>query len=550
MSGGKEARQERPSARTARTSMSCAQARQLLAASRRDEWTPAELSALSEHLSTCAACRQRQEAYRGVGERVRELPTIIPPAAFRDRVFAAIAADQAKLAEANPPTVAAQATQSARPGRESPAAKLANADTDPALPVVRALPRAPQRRRPQPRGVEPLRVVAALAAVLVFAVLASQVVAGGGFGALSNALSHVLPDSSARPTIATYSLGGTYSAVADAIAEKQWVFTIASSGAHASDEMLLALDRATGQTTPLLGAQMAGPLHIQALTPSWIIWSQGDLLQPSGWDLYASHVPAHDGASVGAPLTLLTSASAGTGAEAPEVVTGIATRGDTILVSGASTIGMGGILRFDLGSASNGASPQPQVIGTANADNLLNDLSVAGTTLYWSDASADASGHLHSAILSAPLGSGALENPMTIVSDGAFDPHVIGNTLLYIASPDAQAPSTSDTQEGTASGIPGLAQAIASVGGTLSARGLSSGKTTSIANGVGVRSVASGGSVLVYRTRDGEHSFDSQTGKPLPIDLSLRTSAYASVSAESLTWGVGSTATVHVYTLP
>ena len=106
--------------------MTCHQARQQLAAYRRDDWTAAELRQLAEHLENCAACRQVEAMYRRVGESIRQLPSIIPDAAFRESVFAAIAAERQKL---------------------GPAAMLASrAETQPALPVVRA-PITPLRRR-------------------------------------------------------------------------------------------------------------------------------------------------------------------------------------------------------------------------------------------------------------------------------------------------------------------------------------------------------------------------------------------------------------------
>ena len=130
--------------------MTCHQARQQLAAYRRDDWTAAELRQLAEHLENCAACRQVEAMYRRVGESIRQLPSIIPDAAFRESVFAAIAAEREKL---------------------GPAAMLASrAETQPALPVVRA-PITPLRRR-TPTPV--MRAAVAIAAVLAIGLFASQ----------------------------------------------------------------------------------------------------------------------------------------------------------------------------------------------------------------------------------------------------------------------------------------------------------------------------------------------------------------------------------------
>src|SRR5580765_7290398 len=76
--------------------LSCDETRHLLGASRRDDWTLAELQAVTAHLAGCAECRKKQADYRLAGEMIRDLPTIVPPASFRESVFAAIAAEVAR----------------------------------------------------------------------------------------------------------------------------------------------------------------------------------------------------------------------------------------------------------------------------------------------------------------------------------------------------------------------------------------------------------------------------------------------------------------------
>src|SRR5258708_22582476 len=100
--------------------LSCAEARHLLAAYRRDDWPTGELSALRRHLADCAACRRAEAEFRGVGEQIRRLPSRTPPPAFRAAVFAAIPAEQRRLA----PTIA----------------PLSRAPPHPRLPAVRPAP--------------------------------------------------------------------------------------------------------------------------------------------------------------------------------------------------------------------------------------------------------------------------------------------------------------------------------------------------------------------------------------------------------------------------
>ncbi|HEU5345064.1 MAG TPA: zf-HC2 domain-containing protein [Ktedonobacterales bacterium] len=152
--------------------MTCHQARQQLAAYRRDDWTAAELRQLAGHLESCAECRQIEATYRQVGESIRQLPSIIPDASFRESVFAAIAAEREKL---------------------GPAAMLASrAETQPALPVVRA-PITPIRRR-TPTPV--MRAAVAIAAVLAFALFVAQFLPSlnmGGVAANFFSASHLSP---------------------------------------------------------------------------------------------------------------------------------------------------------------------------------------------------------------------------------------------------------------------------------------------------------------------------------------------------------------------
>jgi hypothetical protein len=144
--------------------LTCAQAASLLGAYRRDDWAPSELEALGRHLAECAACRQKEAAYRDVGRGVRQLASITPPESFRARVFAAIAADQAALAGSAAAVAAV------------PAAALDSVsmeDTQPRLPVVRI--RSTQVRRPvMPHRSVWQRAGLGLAAAMLLSVLGAR----------------------------------------------------------------------------------------------------------------------------------------------------------------------------------------------------------------------------------------------------------------------------------------------------------------------------------------------------------------------------------------
>jgi hypothetical protein len=138
--------------------LTCAQAALLLGAYRRDDWAPSELEALGQHLAACPTCRQKEATYRDVGFDVRQMPSITPPAAFRARVFAAIAAEP--VAPRSAATVATATSASLE-------------DTDPSLPAIRVRnahvrrPLVPQRSVWQRAGL-------GLAAALLLGVVGAR----------------------------------------------------------------------------------------------------------------------------------------------------------------------------------------------------------------------------------------------------------------------------------------------------------------------------------------------------------------------------------------
>ena len=172
--------------------MTCAEARPLLAAYRRDDTTAEESAALVTHLAACEACQTVEASFRRAGTLVRHLRTEVPPPSFRAAVFAAIAEEQRRLTK-----------------YETPAARLARAETDPGLPVVRALPASlagrqfprAATRRGVPRVSGP--AVAAMAAVLLLGVFTAHALPGGGFAALGAALGGVFGHHPPPPRSAT-----------------------------------------------------------------------------------------------------------------------------------------------------------------------------------------------------------------------------------------------------------------------------------------------------------------------------------------------------------
>src|SRR5579859_3139210 len=208
-----------------RGSLTCAQVRRMLAAYRRDDWPTADLAAFSRHLASCADCRRAEGDYRRTGEMIRHLPSITPPPEFREAVFAAIRAEERRLA----PEIA----------------RLSRAATNPDLPVIRLAPRParPARLRLAPR-------VALVAAVLLLSFVTARLLPALDPGTLDRAATRLA--SGSAPTVARYPVDARYSAVTAAMATSAWLVYSAADASRGA--MLFARDRRSGRVAPLLAA--------------------------------------------------------------------------------------------------------------------------------------------------------------------------------------------------------------------------------------------------------------------------------------------------------
>jgi hypothetical protein len=485
--------------------MTCAQARRLLGAYRRDDWSPAELAALGQHLRTCAECRQREASYRRVGESIRQLPSITPPPAFRESVFAAIRAEQRRL----------------KPSIE----RIANEETSPSIPVIRSAPitRLPQRRR-LTGGV---RAALAIAAVLALALAATQVLSLTGLNSLvagNLGAAHPLgSQSSANVTVARYTPDAHYQQVTAALASGGWlVYTAidASGGA-----MLFAQNRHERGARPLLNAPERARITLHALTGNWAIWSAGD--RGAVWDLYASKLSNGTNA---APVAL---AAANEGAGA--VLTDVWAHGNTVLVASVSPSVPGEMAVFDLAAA----HPVGRVLARASAaGHLMADLSEDGGVYYWADVWKDGSNRWHS----RPWrGDASGQNDVPLLDDDrAFDPRAASGTLAWVEVPAAAT--------GAASGADLMhsQQAIGSLSGAVVARDLISGRQWQIGPQAQAGSLRAHGHMLLWRSGSQIHTYDLRLGRPSSVEPQVRSSDWAELSDDAITWG-GKSSPIYVY---
>jgi hypothetical protein len=484
----------------------------LLGASRRNDWSAQDLAALSAHLPTCVECRKIDAAFRRVGEQVRDLPSIQPPSSFRASVFAAIAADQARIqrqaerartgkgaaAPATAPRVAAAITTAA------------SADTDPALRVVRRTPPPAQWRfgdlvervRASSNGV---RAAAAIAAMLLIGVIGAAAVPAsplylGGAGA----------------QVAQYQPNAQYAQVASAGASHGWLVYSGKDAAGAS--MLFAENRQSNTITPLLSAPSKNPLTIYGVTSRWAVWSASD---GDHWTVYASPLAG------GAPLTLLTNATDGADLATLQGVW----VGDNMALAALTTqAATSQIRKVDLASAT-------PTMTTLASTNRLNHTYVSpsedGGAYYWAEVWMDGGRDLHSVVWREDA---ARHVARVTQSDGAFHPQATGGSVLYVDVAGAQATSAD------------IAESTAALAGAVRAQP-QNGQATQVGATANPTTLQAAGGLALWRSSGKTYTYDVRARGASRVDGQVRNASDVYLSGSALVWTDGGSPALKVYNL-
>jgi len=426
--------------------MTCKQARQLLAAYRRDDRSPGEDAELQAHLLECTECRALADGFRQVGEALQTLPEIAAPPDFYARVMAAVRAEERQAAK-HEQTAQRKPETVVVPGMTNvahlPALRRAVAE--------RGARVAPLRRQMSPAGAFALRYGAALAATfLIFAV------------GLSVALFQLLRSpnsitgtgnttcvSNCHPffTSAYSSLDPAYPLVADAAASADGQYIIYAAHNASGNYMLEELNRQTGKSAALLPAPVAGPLTLEGWARNWLLWAQGTQGAGNHWELDATELsPALPGAASTARLLQGNIAGQDGGVAA---LHGLATFGSTVLLAEELANGHGQLVSLDL--SQGGAGARVLVATAPQADHLITDPATDGTTDYWVDQWQDPDGTLHGNI--TRLSPGALPVAVT-TNNSSFAPMIVAGKLLWLEEPPPQDSSTLASGHAAASPIP------------------------------------------------------------------------------------------------
>lgn len=489
--------------------MSCAQVRRQLAAYRRDDWSTGDLAALTAHLSSCLDCRRLEATYRQTGERLRQLPSITPPADFRERVFAAIRADQQRL--------------------DPEVARAALAVTNPGLPVVRPTAKIAHRRvQFQPKGA------LALAAALGLALLGAGVLPHlgvGSFGGAAASLGHLPLSSSSAASVARYSVDARYGAPASAMATTAWLVYSAADASHGS--MLFAEDRKTRHTVPLLTQSVAAPMSVRGVTATWAVWTLGSGVSGSAWSLMASRLPSAGGAQT--PISLLNS---GAGGDTLATLGGVWVNGDTVLASGATANGTGLVVRFDLGDG----TPRATIIARGSAPgHIFTDPSSDHGAYYWADVWYDSASGLHGAIWQ---GDGSGQNSALSGDETSFHPTASAGTLAWVeVSPTALASMTPSAQVASADADE---QMLNQLDGALYARNLSSGQQWQVSGSADVTSVQDNGTVVIWRSDSQTHAYDIRGKTASAVQSQVSNASMVTTNGTTVVWAQPGSSVLYV----
>lgn len=406
--------------------MKCEDVHVLLAAYRRSEWTLEDQRAVSKHLAGCAECRRWEADARSVGEHLRELPTITPPASLRERVFAAIREEQvaANAAPAHENAVTVAATK--KPATPISIGAARSATTSP----VRAMRSvSPSTERVGEVAIGKMRAprvllgrntaIATVAALFAIIFLIRALPVGT---TLSTGPGPVTCVSGCSSPPHTFKADKNYPTVTSAVANgSQAVFVGKST---AGQEMLSVTDFSTKKTVSLLDAPTSSLITVVALTPKMLVWTVGNPASAkSNWQIEAlpltnGTVPTTGDAQ---PVLLAAHSSYLQGdSSALLTVTHLWIHGQSTLLVVTTQHTSSELVRADL--SSDGFLFTDTTIAQAASDHAIVDPYLDDTTMYWVDVTTAADGSSHHVIWQQSLQSGSMAAAITSSDVDAFGP--------------------------------------------------------------------------------------------------------------------------------
>lgn len=518
--------------------MTCRQVRQLLAAYRRDDCSPAEHAEIEAHLLECAECRAVDAEFRRVGESIKALPQLAPPPDFFARVMAAAQADGVKatqhtqVAEKKPETVVV-------PGMTniSHFPRLRRAVTE------RRVRLEPMRQASSPAKVFALRYSVALAATFLIFALGSVAL----FQLLNQRGPTVVSVNHNQPLPSAFTPDVTYSIVVDATASPDGQYVVYAAHTPQGRWMLEELKRTSAganASVALLPAPVSGPITIEGWARNRVLWTRGDPTSSDHWQLYATALnPALPGATE--KLQLLKGGLSGQDGTVLELH-GVHASGSTVLLAEQLKNDVGQLVQLDLTQADPAART---VLATAPAGRWIADPTSDGTDEYWAEEWLDPDGTPHGNIMRLTPGSVV---PVAITSnDASFAPMVVANKLVWLEETPQQlariaitapTPTATPTTQATLTPSGGSVSHAPIASGTLWSEALDpdvadldSGTRTHIADNVSMPQA--GATFVVWQDSNGDFNlYDVGKDTPQPLNAYISNALVLSVSPTAVLW--------------
>ncbi len=553
---------------------------------------------LDVHLEQCASCRQVLARYTFIGEQVRSLPAIEPPADMHAKLMQALAVEHSQLI---------QQSSSAKPAPSPPAflkpylkehlqqrgipdslAAFSTAVTGP-LPKLWT---PSKKRLTSPMGqFAVLGLVATLLMVLMMGGLTSLLLLAHGNPekALTTASNNIVAP--ANVVRVPYTTNTVYQHVVSAVGDRTSIYYSAYADGPNSTWMLERLDRSTKMSIALLDTASTSPLIVLGSSKDWLVWLQLDLPTRSThrtathqggnvlvrtWSLHTLSLatiqqPADFGR--GESHILLSGtfdpSMAPNWAHVP--IQGIWFIQDSLLVAMIDGDGNSHLLDYQLK-----ASPIARTeIATASSNHILTSPTANsdGTQIYWSEEWLTEDGNLHSNIwtqrlVDAPVLLHRVWEKRTTTTkyvfhpDGiSFEPQMVGDTLFFISAADLQTSSNSTqgtTATATSVSTPATNSSVtsrvdttifepqidASVHGNLFTLTPGSDATPppTQVNTTGLASSLQAGShFLLWQTDDGYGMLDVTTGNTMhyvTVGTAIDSARFLSVNGDTAVWTV------------
>ncbi|MBF6592276.1 MAG: hypothetical protein IVW57_17325, partial [Ktedonobacterales bacterium] len=130
--------------------------------------------------------------------------------------------------------------------------------------------------------------------------------------------------------------------------------------------------------------------------------------------------------------------------------------------------------------------------------------------------------------------------------DAAFHPIAIAGTLVWVQVAREALVSAASAAPGTTTRMGTGTSALSTLRGTLEARDLATGRQWQVSPSADVAGVATGGSLVLWRSASETHVYDLRTKADGNVDAQVRGAGVAGVGAGAVVWAQPGSSTLYV----